>query len=200
MIWIEREDRSSPGGNTVAGSRVSFKGPRSSAPLTAARLFTGIYGLSMVAFLGTPSLLLVLPGSLSPWPAHAMALLGLLIVGAAGLWLRTVGVRLKALAQTTGYAPPWTPTTVRALTTIGWGVAFTPYVLMSALSGYPIPPFSADTSNLIPCLVVLPAGLLSFVLCGKMAHARTLHRYRLLSERSTALDEGGIRSENPEPW
>jgi len=189
MIWLERGDRISPGGNTVAGSRVPFKGPRSSVPLPATRLFTGIYGLSMVAFLGTPSLLLVLPGSLSPWPAHAMALIALLIVGAAGLWLRAMGVRMKALSQNTGYAPPWTPTTGRALTIIGWGVAFTPYVLMSALSGYPIPPFSADTSNLIACLVVLPAGLLSFVLCGKMAHARTLHRYRLLSERPTALDD-----------
>jgi len=185
----EKRDAIMISGNTVTGQRAPFTDPCSWGSRRAACLFTGIYGLSMVAFLGTPCLLLLVPGSLYPWPTHALALIALLGVGAAGLWLRALGIHMMALAQHTGTMRPWTPRTARVITILGWGVAFTPYVLMSALSGYPIPPFSAAASNLLAFLVVLLPGLLSFVLCGKMAHARTLDKQRLLVERFTALEE-----------
>jgi len=166
--------------NSVTGFGALDQGVPSSGSRRAACLFTGIYGLSMVAFLGTPCLLLLLPGGLYPWPTHALALIALLGVGATGLWLRAAGIHMMALAQHVSTMLPWTPRTARVITIMGWAVAFTPYALMSALSGYPIPPFSAAASNLLPFLVVLLPGLLSFVLRSKMAHARALHGHRKL--------------------
>jgi len=171
--------------NSVTGFVALTQGvPSSVGSRRAACLFMGIYGLSMVAFLGTPCLLLLLPGGLYPWPTHALALIALLGVGAAGLWLRAVGIHMMALAQHVSTMLPWTPRTARMITILGWAVAFTPYVLMSALSGYPIPPFSAAASDLLAFLVVLLPGLLSFVLCGKMAHARALHGHRKLLDQT----------------
>ncbi len=106
--------------NSVIGFRALAQGvPSMVGSRRAACLFTGIYGLSMVAFLETPCLLILLPGGLYPWPTHALALIALLGVGAAGLWLRAVGIHMTALAQNVSTILPWTPRIARVIT-ITW--------------------------------------------------------------------------------